>query len=160
MCTYTLTLSLFMFLSHGILFYLQKFSLTFIQKECVSQKWLFLFYEINCCCNEMSFFYIKLLFRTNVSQNGFNLNQIESQVYSKFQCDTLVWKNLVQRSSEIYLRGYFTSIFTDIVLYYCYCCCCSSFLTKTQNLRRNCNIKGALSGLRQFLATESLLKMM
>ena len=54
------------------------------------------------------------------------------------------------------MRGYFTSIFTDIVLYYCYCCySCSSFLTKTQNFCKNRNMKGALSGLRQFLATES-----
>ena len=61
---------------------------------------------------------------------------------------------------------YFTSIFTDIVLYYCYCCCycycycCSRFLTKIQNFRKNRNIKGTLSGLRQFLATESPLKVM
>ena len=33
-------------------------------------------------------------------------------------------------------------------------------VTKTQNFRKNRNIKGALSGLRQFLATESPLKMM
>ena len=68
-------------------------------------------------------------------------------------------------STEIYLRGYFTSIFTDIVLYYCNCCCycylmllLSSFLTKTQNSRKNRNIKHAVSGLRQVLATESSLK--
>ena len=35
----------------------------------------------------------------------------------------------------------------------------SSFLTKTQNFRKNRNIKGALSGVRQFLATENPLKM-
>ena len=34
----------------------------------------------------------------------------------------------------------------------------SSFLTKTQNSRKNRNIKRAVSGLRQFLATESSLK--
>ena len=109
MCTYALILSLFMFLSYGVLFYLQK--------------WLFFSNGINFCCNEISFFYFKLLFRTKVSQSGFNFNQIEPQVYSKFQCDTLLWENPVQRSTEIYLIGYFTSIFTDIVLYYCHCCC-------------------------------------
>ena len=88
MCTYALT-SLFMFLSYGVLFYLQKFNLTFIQKGCVCQKWLFFSNEINFCCHELSFFYFKLFFRTKVSQNAFNFNQIESQVYSKFQCDTL-----------------------------------------------------------------------
>ena len=39
---------------------------------------LFFSNEINFCCNEISFFYFKLLFRTKVSQNGFNFNQIES----------------------------------------------------------------------------------
>ena len=56
MCTYAVTLSLFMFLLYGVLFYLQKFNLTFIQKECVCQKWLFFSNEINFCCNEISFF--------------------------------------------------------------------------------------------------------
>ena len=129
MCTYALKLSLFMFLSNGVSFYLQKFNLTFIQKGCVCQKWLFFSNEINFCCNEISFFYFKLFFRTKVSQNAFNFNQIESQVYSIFQCDTLLWKNRVQRSTEIYLINYFTSIFTELVLYYCYCCYCSLMQT-------------------------------
>ena len=51
---------------------------------------LFFSNEINFCCNEISFFYFKLLFPTKVSQNGFNFNQTESYVYSKFQSDTLV----------------------------------------------------------------------
>ena len=54
------------------------YHLTFIVKGCVCQKWLFFSNEINFCCNEISFFYFKLLFRTKVSQNGFNFNQIES----------------------------------------------------------------------------------
>ena len=74
MCTYALTLSLSMFLSYGVLFYLQKFNLTFIQKGCVCQKWLFLYNEINFCCNEIIFFYFKLFFRFNVSQNTFDFN--------------------------------------------------------------------------------------
>ena len=56
MCTYALTLSLFMFLSYGVLFYLQKFNLTFIQKGCFCQKWLFFSNEINFCCRKISFF--------------------------------------------------------------------------------------------------------
>ena len=54
----------------------------------------------------------------------------------------------MERSTEIYLINYFVSIFTELVLYYCYCCCyfyscycyCrSSFLIKTQNFRINRN---------------------
>ena len=40
--------------------------------------------EINFCCNEIIFFYFKLVFRTKVSQNAFNFNQIESYVYLHF----------------------------------------------------------------------------
>ena len=60
------------------------FNLTFIQKGCDRQKWLFFSNKINFCCNEISFFYFKLFFRTKVRQNSFNLNQIESYVYSIF----------------------------------------------------------------------------
>ena len=52
---------------------------------------------------------------------------------------------------KIYLRGHFTLIYRDIVLY-----CC--FLTKTQNFRKNRNIKGALSGQRQFLSNFSRIE--
>ena len=89
--------------------------------------------ETNFCSNEISFFYFKLLFWTKVSQNSFNFNQLKSQVYSKFQCDTLLLKNLVLRSTQIYLRGYFTSIFTDIVLHYCYCCCYTCLMLLLQH---------------------------
>ena len=37
----THSLSFFMLLSYGVLFYLEKFNLTFTQKGCVYQKWLF-----------------------------------------------------------------------------------------------------------------------
>ena len=67
---------LFMFLSNGVSFYLQKFNLTFIQKGCVCQKWLFFSNEINFCCNEISFLYFKLFFRTKVSQKAFNFNRM------------------------------------------------------------------------------------
>ena len=50
MCTDALALSLFMFLSHGVLFNLKKFNLIFIEKGCVCQK------SINFCCTEISFF--------------------------------------------------------------------------------------------------------
>ena len=75
-----------------------------------------------------------------------------------------LWKN--PASTDIYLRGCFTLIFTDIVLYNYYCCCycyltlfLKQFLT-SQNIRKNRNIKGALSGLRQCLPSEIPLKMM
>ena len=77
MCTYALTLSLFIFLSYGVLFYLQKFNHTFIQKGYVCQKQLFFSNEINFCCNDISLFCFKLVFRTKVSQNAFIFNQIE-----------------------------------------------------------------------------------
>ena len=50
MCMYAVTLSLFMFLSHGVLFNLKKFNLIFIEKGCVCQK------SIDFCCTEISFF--------------------------------------------------------------------------------------------------------
>ena len=57
MCTYALTLSLFMFMSYGVLLYLQKFNLTLIQKGYVCQNWLFFSNETNFCCSEISFFF-------------------------------------------------------------------------------------------------------
>ena len=74
MCTYTLTLSLFMFLSYDVLFHLYNFNLIFIQNGCVCQKWLCFSNKINFYFHEISFFYFKLFFRTKVSQNGFNFN--------------------------------------------------------------------------------------
>ena len=56
MCTFTLTLSLFIFLavflSYGALFYLPKFNITFIQNKCVYHKW-----KISFCHHEISFFH-------------------------------------------------------------------------------------------------------
>ena len=49
-------------------------------------------------------------------------------------------KKRAERSTEIYLINYFTSMFIELVLYYCCCYCCSSFLNKTQNFRKNRNI--------------------
>ena len=90
MCTYALALTFFMFLFYGVLFYLQKFNLTFIQKRCVCQKWLFFSSEMNFCCNEISVFYFELFLQTKVSQNALDFSQIESQIYSIFQCDFLL----------------------------------------------------------------------
>ena len=64
---------------------------------------------------------------------------------------------------EVTLHRYLQTLFYTIdfgVVTVTQCYCCSSSLTKTQNFRKNRNIKGALSGLRQFLASESPLKMM
>ena len=44
---------------------------------------------------KQAFFIFKLFFRTKVSQNAFNFNQIESYVCSIFYCDTLIWKSPV-----------------------------------------------------------------
>ena len=63
-------LSVFMFLSYGVLFYSLKFDLTFIQKGCVCQKLLFFSNEINFCCNEISFFNFKFLLETKVSRSA------------------------------------------------------------------------------------------
>ena len=47
-------------------------------KNDVCQKRLFFSNEINFCLYEISFFNLKLFFRTKVSKNAFNFNQIES----------------------------------------------------------------------------------
>ena len=93
------------FLSYSVLFYLNKFNLTFIKKSCVRQKRLFFSNEINFCRHEIRFFYVKLILRTRVSQNAFNYNQREYWIYSIFQYDTLLLKNSVQRSAgnKVYL---------------------------------------------------------
>ena len=53
MCTYVLTLSLFVFLAacllYGALRYLEKFNLTFIHIKCVLQKRLFFSNKISIC---------------------------------------------------------------------------------------------------------------
>ena len=57
------------------------------QLSCRKQK--FFLNGIYFCFHETSFFYFKQFFLAKVSQNTFNFNRIESQVYSIFQCDTL-----------------------------------------------------------------------
>ena len=66
MCMYALTLPKI------CLVYLLKFNLTFIQKRCICQKRLFFSNKINFCHHEISFFNLKLFFRTKVTQNSFN----------------------------------------------------------------------------------------
>ena len=92
-CTYTISLHV---LSYGVLFYLQKFNLTFIRKKCVCQKWLFFSNDITFCCNKTSFFY-------------FNFNLIESYVYSIFGSSVIIlvydkifpkWNSLVKNSAK------------------------------------------------------------
>ena len=80
------------FLSYSVLFYLQKFNLIFNRKRCVHQKRLFFSNKINFCGHKISFFYLKLFFRSKVSQNAFNFNQIETQIYSIFLYDALLSK--------------------------------------------------------------------
>ena len=77
--TYTISFHVSaVFLSYSVLFYFKKFNLTFIQKRCVRQKWLFCSKKINFCRHEISTFYLKLFLRTKFSQNAYKLNQIES----------------------------------------------------------------------------------
>ena len=82
MCTYALTLSLFMFLSYDVWFYLQKINLIFIQKGCACQKWLFFSNEINFSCNEISYFYFKLL----LQNLRYTLNFIVTPYFEKILC--------------------------------------------------------------------------
>ena len=115
--TYALT-SLFMFLSYGVLFYLQKFNLTFIPKGLVCQKWLFFSNEINFCCNEITF-------------SQFSKPKLAERVLILIKQNlryTLNFSVTPYFEKSFYLRGYFTSIFTDIVLYYCCYCCCYCYL--------------------------------
>ena len=53
---------------------------------------------------------------------------------------------------------FYIYVFAAVTVTLCYCC--SSFLTKTQKICKNRNIKGTLSCLKQFLATEAPLEMM
>ena len=59
--------------------------------------------------------------------------------------------------SEVILYRYLQTLFYVIAIAVTVTCC-SNFLIKAQNFRKNRNIKGALSGLRQFSATENPLK--
>ena len=115
MCAYAPTLSLFMFLSYEVLLYLQKYNFSFIQKVCIRNGY-FSPLRLISVVMKSAFFYFKLLFRIKVSQNGFNFNQIKNIILAILEI--LVWHFTVERGTEIYLRGYFTLIFTDIVLYY------------------------------------------
>ena len=74
-----------------MVYYLQKFDLTSIQIQCLLQKRLFLSSEIGVCRHEI------LFLQTKVRQRAFNFSRIESQVYSLFHCDTLLYP--LQRSA-------------------------------------------------------------
>ena len=82
-----------MFWQHPCLMahYLLKFYLTSIQISCVRQKRFFFSSEIGVCRHEI------LFLRTEVIQRAFNFSRIQSQVYSLFHCDTLLYP--LQRSA-------------------------------------------------------------
>ena len=61
--------STFDFFSYAVLFYLQKFNLTFIQKRCVHQK---RFQRDKFLSSWNKLFYLQLFLQTKVSQNAFN----------------------------------------------------------------------------------------
>ena len=48
------------FYQHFVLFYLQKFNVTLIEKRCVCHEWLFCSNEINFFCHEIRFSHLKL----------------------------------------------------------------------------------------------------
>ena len=87
------------FFSYSVWFCLQKFKFSLIQKRSVDQKRLFFSNKINFYRHETSYFDLKL-FLPKQSQKAFSFNQIESQIHSIFQYDTLLSKNPVQRSAE------------------------------------------------------------
>ena len=118
MCMYALTLSFFMFLSYSILFYMQNFNLIFIQKGCIYQKWLVFSNDINFYYNETSFFYFKLFFRTKVTQNAFNFNQI---VLCLLYMRHLNMKKLcVAQHGDVVdkVNTLNTSVFAELILYF------------------------------------------
>ena len=68
--------------------------------------------------------------------------------FEKILC-SVVRKFILEVTLHRYLQTLrYTIVIVITTVTYCYCC--SSFLTKNQNIRKNRNIKGALSGLRQF----------
>ena len=76
-------------------------------KGCVCQKWLFLSNDIKFP-QEISLFYFKLFFRTKVSQNAFNFNQIDS----KFQCDTLTLKKACAvQHGNLFDKSFYSDIY-------------------------------------------------
>ena len=83
-----------MFWQHPCLMvhYLLKFYLTSIQISCVRQKRFFFSSQIGVCRHEI------LFLRTEVIQRAFNFSRIQSQAYSLFHCDTLLYP--LQRSAE------------------------------------------------------------
>ena len=111
MCTCALTLSLFMFLFYGVLFYLKKFNPSFIQKGCVCQKWLFFSNEINFCCNEISFFYFKLLFQTKVSQTVLILIKQNLRYTLNFRVTPTLKKSCIAQHRDLFERLFYIDIY-------------------------------------------------
>ena len=107
MCKYALTLSLFMFLFYAVLFCLQKFNLTFIQKGCVCQKLLFFSNEINFCCNEISFFYFKLLYEPKLAKTVLILIKQNLRYILNFSVTPYFEKSCVAQHGDSFERLFY-----------------------------------------------------
>ena len=76
--------------------------------------------------------------------------------FEKILC-SVVRKFILEVTLHRYLHTLrYTIVVVITTVTYCYCC--SSFLTKNQNIRKNRNIKGALSSLRHFFWQVKALK--
>ena len=84
MCTYALTLSLFMFCLMASCFICRILTSCSFKKGAFVRNGYFSPMRSISIVMEQAFFYFKLFFRTKVSQNAFNFNQLESYVYSTF----------------------------------------------------------------------------
>ena len=99
MCTYALTISTFMFLaaflSYGVLFYLWKFNLTFIQIRCVGQKRLFSSNENSACRHEITFFTLNHFCEPKLAKTLLVFLKQNLTLYFR----VILWKIHVQRSA-------------------------------------------------------------
>ena len=117
-CTYTYLLThlhisfhvLAAFLSYSILFYLQKFNLSFIQKGWVRQKGLFFSNKINFCCHGMSFFYLKLYFRSKLAKMLLILIKQNLRYSLYFSMISYFEKNLCSKAQKIRYTLFFCFI--------------------------------------------------
>ena len=89
--------------------------------------------EISFCRHEINFFQLKLILRTKVRQKAIDFNQIESQVYSIFQYDTLFSNIPMQGCARTKVYFIFLILFNKLfnVNIYRVCvipCCCYCYL--------------------------------
>ena len=73
---------------------------------------------LNLTFIQISFFYFKLFIRTKVSQNAFHSNYRCTLYFSVIPYFEKILCSIA------HLINYFTSIFTELVLYYCHFCYC------------------------------------